>query len=182
MSIISEFEDRVAGLFETAPQGYVEPFSFKKLAKRATREMEDETYVIDGIDLKIHPGEYVAIVGKSGCGKSTLVRLLLGFEKPQKGAIYYDGKDMSGLDLRSLHRRWARSNSAEPILRFMPPTAIRNSPRSSQATSTRSSAKNSLSRRSPPTSSPGSLAYSSARSRRDATSSGTSRGSAACES
>jgi len=66
---------------------------------------ESMPYVIDGIDLTIRPGEYVAVVGKSGCGKSTLVRLLLGFEKPEKGAIYYDGKDMAGLDLRSLRRR-----------------------------------------------------------------------------
>ncbi|HAM15832.1 MAG TPA: NHLP family bacteriocin export ABC transporter permease/ATPase subunit, partial [Eggerthellaceae bacterium] len=50
-------------------------------------------------------GEYVAIVGRSGCGKSTLVRLLLGFETPERGAIYYDGKDMTGIDLRSLRRR-----------------------------------------------------------------------------
>ncbi len=66
---------------------------------------EDMPYVIDGMDLTIRPGEYVAIVGKSGCGKSTLVRLLLGFEKPEKGAIYYDGKDLAGIDLRSLRRR-----------------------------------------------------------------------------
>ncbi|MBR0405292.1 MAG: ATP-binding cassette domain-containing protein [Eggerthellaceae bacterium] len=66
---------------------------------------EDSPYVVDGMNLKIRPGEYVAIVGKSGCGKSTLVRLLLGFETPEKGAIYYDGKDITGLDLRSLRRR-----------------------------------------------------------------------------
>ena len=69
------------------------------------RYSEGSPYVIDGMNLKINPGEYVAIVGKSGCGKSTLVRLLLGFEKPEKGAIYYDGKDMTSLDLRSLRRR-----------------------------------------------------------------------------
>ena len=62
-------------------------------------------YVIDRMNLTIRPGEYVAIVGKSGCGKSTLVRLLLGFETPEKGAIYYDGRDMNSLDLRSLRRR-----------------------------------------------------------------------------
>jgi NHLM bacteriocin system ABC transporter ATP-binding protein len=60
--------------------------------------------VIDGLSLKINPGDYVAIVGTTGCGKSTLVRLLLGFEKPQKGAIYYDGRDLNGIDLRSLRR------------------------------------------------------------------------------
>ena len=61
--------------------------------------------VIDNLSLKIRPGQYVAIVGKTGCGKSTLMRLLLGFETPQKGAIYYDGKDLSTLDLKSLRRR-----------------------------------------------------------------------------
>ena len=61
--------------------------------------------VLDGIDIKIRPGQYVAIVGKTGCGKSTLVRLLLGFEKPAKGAIYYDGQDIDKLDLPSLRRK-----------------------------------------------------------------------------
>lgn len=67
----------------------------------------DETMpmIIDDMSLKIRPGEYVAIVGSTGCGKSTLMRLLLGFEKPLKGAIYYDGKDMSKLDLKSLRRK-----------------------------------------------------------------------------
>ena len=66
---------------------------------------DDGPYIVDGMNLTIRPGEYVAIVGKSGCGKSTLVRLLLGFEKPERGAIYYDGKDITSLDLRSLRRR-----------------------------------------------------------------------------
>ena len=61
--------------------------------------------VIDNLSLKIRPGQYVAIVGSTGCGKSTLMRLLLGFEKPQKGAIYYDGKDLAGIDLKSLRRK-----------------------------------------------------------------------------
>ena len=62
-------------------------------------------YVVDGMSLKIRAGEYVAIVGPTGCGKSTLMRLLLGFETPERGAVYYDGKDISKLDLRSLRRR-----------------------------------------------------------------------------
>lgn len=62
-------------------------------------------WVINGINLKIREGDYVAIVGTTGCGKSTLVRLLLGFEKPDKGAIYYDGKDVANLDLHSLRRK-----------------------------------------------------------------------------
>ena len=61
--------------------------------------------IIDGINIKIRPGQYVAFVGRTGCGKSTLIRLLLGFEKPNKGAIYYDGKDITKLDLPSLRRK-----------------------------------------------------------------------------
>jgi ABC-type bacteriocin/lantibiotic exporter with double-glycine peptidase domain len=47
----------------------------------------------------------VGIAGKSGCGKSTLMRLLLVFEKPQKGAIYYDHYDLAKIDKTSLRRR-----------------------------------------------------------------------------
>lgn len=62
-------------------------------------------FVIDNLSLKIKPGQYVAIVGATGCGKSTLMRLLLGFETPDKGAVYYDGKDLAKIDLKSLRRR-----------------------------------------------------------------------------
>ncbi|MCR4924882.1 MAG: NHLP bacteriocin export ABC transporter permease/ATPase subunit [Clostridiales bacterium] len=61
--------------------------------------------VIDNLSLKIRPGQYIAIVGETGCGKSTLMRLLLGFEKAQKGAIYYDGQDINKMDLKSLRRK-----------------------------------------------------------------------------
>ena len=69
------------------------------------RYEENMPYVVNNLSLKIKSGEYIAIVGKTGCGKSTLIRLLLGFEKPEKGAIYYDGKDINKIDLRSLRRK-----------------------------------------------------------------------------
>lgn len=69
------------------------------------RYEENAPYILNDLSLKIQPGEYVAVVGRTGCGKSTLVRLLLGFEKPEKGAIYYDGRDIEGLDLPSLRRK-----------------------------------------------------------------------------
>ena len=69
------------------------------------RYRETAPYILDGLNLKIRAGEYVAIVGKTGCGKSTLIRLLLGFEMPEKGAIYYDRKDIRSLDLRSMRRK-----------------------------------------------------------------------------
>lgn len=69
------------------------------------RYSESSPAVLENLSLKIKAGQYVAIVGKTGCGKSTLVRLLLGFEKPQRGAVYYDGKDLNSLDARSVRRK-----------------------------------------------------------------------------
>ena len=69
------------------------------------RYTEGDPLVIDDLSLKIRPGEYIAIVGATGCGKSTLMRLLLGFETPEKGAIYYDRHDISRVDLKSLRRK-----------------------------------------------------------------------------
>ena len=61
--------------------------------------------LFEDFSLKINPREYVAIVGRSGCGKSTLVRLLLGFEKPSRGVVSYDRKDLQHLDPHSVRRQ-----------------------------------------------------------------------------
>ena len=68
------------------------------------RYEENMPYVLNDLSLDIKAGEYVAIVGRTGCGKSTLVRLLLGFEKPEKGGIFYDRHDLNSLDPRSLRK------------------------------------------------------------------------------
>jgi ABC-type bacteriocin/lantibiotic exporter with double-glycine peptidase domain len=62
-------------------------------------------WTLDGIDFEARPGESIAIVGASGSGKSTLLRVLLGFETPARGGVYYDGKDLETLDLRLLRRQ-----------------------------------------------------------------------------
>lgn len=67
---------------------------------------EDSPPVIKDLSLRIKAGEYIGIVGSSGCGKSTLLKLLLGFEKPQTGRIYYDGRDIDGIDKRELRKRF----------------------------------------------------------------------------
>ena len=68
------------------------------------RYEEDTPYVLTNLSLSIRAGEYVAIVGRTGCGKSTLVRLLLGFEKPERGGIFYDARDLATLDPRTLRK------------------------------------------------------------------------------
>ncbi len=103
--------DMVSPLLETAP----EASENKKVVTRLSggielnnitfRYTENGPVIIDDLSLKIRPGQYVAIVGATGCGKSTLMRLMLGFEIPQKGAVYYDGMDLTSLDLKSLRQK-----------------------------------------------------------------------------
>lgn len=69
------------------------------------RYTEDGPLILKDVSLLIRPGEFVALVGGSGSGKSTLLRLLLGFEKPESGAILYDSQELSSLDLRAVRRQ-----------------------------------------------------------------------------
>jgi len=61
--------------------------------------------VLDNVTVRAEPGEFVAIVGPSGSGKSTLFRLLLGFDQPEAGSVYYDGQDLTGLDVQGVRRQ-----------------------------------------------------------------------------
>lgn len=75
-----------------------------ELSNVTFRYSEQGPNILDDLSFKIRPGQYVALVGSSGCGKSTLMRLILGFETPQKGAVYCDGNDIAKLDLKSYRR------------------------------------------------------------------------------
>lgn len=65
----------------------------------------DSPLVIRDVSLDLEPGEYIAFVGPSGSGKSTLLRLLLGFESPESGSIYYDDHDLEGIDARAVRNQ-----------------------------------------------------------------------------
>ena len=108
---IKPIMDLIKPIFETQPEVDEDKQVIERLSGNI--ELNNVTFsydknmpnVLEDINLKIHSGEYVAIAGKTGCGKSTLMKLLLGMEKPQKGAIYYDKKDLENIDLKSLRRK-----------------------------------------------------------------------------
>ena len=102
--------DRARPILETAPEDAGE--AGERHAPTGAIELKGVSFAYPGgplvlhdLDLAIRPGEFVAIVGASGSGKSTLLRLLLGFESPARGQVFYDGRDLKRLDLRHLRRR-----------------------------------------------------------------------------
>lgn len=65
--------------------------SGKNIRKSYTQD-QIETPVLKGVDIKLHAGEFVAIMGKSGSGKSTLLHILSGLDTPNTGEVYFEGK------------------------------------------------------------------------------------------
>lgn len=61
--------------------------------------------ILNDVSICLAPREMIGIVGPSGGGKSTLIRIILGFETPRSGAIYFNGKDLSHLNLSEVRRQ-----------------------------------------------------------------------------
>jgi ATP-binding cassette subfamily C protein len=76
-----------------------------EISRAYFRYAKEGNYVLSDISLTIKSGEFVAIVGSSGSGKSTLLRLLLGFEEPETGAVFYDRQNIESIDKSSLRRQ-----------------------------------------------------------------------------
>jgi ATP-binding cassette subfamily C protein len=105
------FFERVQPILETAPEvdewkadpglinGAVE------LNGVSFRYSPDGPRVLENVTMRASPGEFVALVGPSGSGKSSIFRLLLGFERPEEGSIYYDGRDLAELDTEAVRRQ-----------------------------------------------------------------------------
>ncbi|WP_369187536.1 ABC transporter ATP-binding protein [Streptomyces sp. R08] len=69
---------------------------------RGLRREFGATVALDGLDLTVRPGEFLALLGPSGCGKTTALRMLAGFEHPTSGEVLVDGKDVTDVPA---HRR-----------------------------------------------------------------------------
>jgi putative ABC transport system ATP-binding protein len=75
-----------------------------KDVRRIYRTGGGDVAALDGVSLDIEPGEFVAVEGPSGSGKSTMLQLLGALDRPSSGSLLFDGRELSGLDDRSLTR------------------------------------------------------------------------------
>lgn len=94
------------------------------------KEEEIEVFALQGLDLKVEQGEFLAIIGSSGSGKSTLLNMLGGLDKPSTGKLTIDGLDMFKLSERQM-RQYKRDtvgfvwqNNARNLLAHL--TALEN--------------------------------------------------------
>ena len=110
VSIIPLFE-RVQPIIEAQPEtagGGADPgdltgeIEFENVTFRYLPEVPN---AVERVSFHIRPGDFVAFVGPSGSGKSTIYRLLLGFDRPDSGAVFLDGHDISTLDMPALRSR-----------------------------------------------------------------------------
>ncbi len=104
------YYERIAPILQTCPETdrqKTDPGSLSgkiELCHIYFRYTPDTPMVLKDVSLDITPGSFVAIVGGSGSGKSTLIRLLLGFETPESGTIFYDDNDLNDLNLRQVRK------------------------------------------------------------------------------
>ncbi|MDR2564952.1 MAG: ABC transporter ATP-binding protein [Bifidobacteriaceae bacterium] len=84
------------------PLEAVAPTAAAGLAAEAVTVRYGDAAAVAGVDLRVGPGEVVALLGPSGCGKSTLLRAIAGLEPLAGGRILWDGQDLAGVPV---HKR-----------------------------------------------------------------------------
>ena len=108
LSIIKPLWERISILFEEPSETSTSKINPGKLTGMIQLEniyfryQKDTPLILHNVSITIREGEFVGIVGASGCGKSTLLRLLAGFEKQEKGYIFFNNMEIATLNLEQL--------------------------------------------------------------------------------
>jgi ATP-binding cassette subfamily B protein len=112
LEVLGSFQERLDDVFATAPE-QSETESLLTPTLEGQIELHDvgfrygpnDPMVLRDVDVRIEPGQFVALVGSSGAGKSTLAKLLVGLYPPTTGALHFDGVPLERLDLRRLRQQ-----------------------------------------------------------------------------
>ena len=103
--------ERATPILETRPeadQTRPDPGDLRgriEVSRVSFRYGEAAPLILRNLSLAAEAGRFIAIVGPSGAGKSTLLRLLLGFETPTSGTVYFDGRDLQTIDVAAVRRQ-----------------------------------------------------------------------------
>jgi len=80
----------------------------------------DDRIILNHVNLDIHDGETLAVIGASGSGKSTTLRLIMGLQKPTSGRVYIDGEDITDYSEEKMDDFLTRVESRTSFRRFTP--------------------------------------------------------------
>jgi len=80
----------------------------------------DDSVALDGVTFSIEPKEFVSIVGHSGAGKTTLIKMLLAEEKPSKGRVFFESKDVHKLRHSEIHNFRRKIGTVFQDFRLLP--------------------------------------------------------------
>jgi len=73
------------------------PIRLESISKRFIHRVKGEVSAVDRVSLRVEPGEFLTLLGPSGCGKTTTLRMIAGFERPDRGRIFIGDEDVTDL-------------------------------------------------------------------------------------
>lgn len=69
----------------------------ENISKTFTHRVKGKVSAVDRVSLQVEPGEFLTLLGPSGCGKTTTLRMIAGFERPDRGRIFIGDEDVTDL-------------------------------------------------------------------------------------
>lgn len=112
LQLLGSYMERINDVLD-APKEQSRRIAFRAPRLRGGVRVENVSFryhataplAVDGVTIDVEPGTHIAVVGPSGSGKSTLANLILGLYRPTAGKIFFDGRPLEDLEVRSVRRQ-----------------------------------------------------------------------------